>query len=41
MIIDLLGREHLKANKLLFFLYSDGTIEKKYTQVIKISELDK
>ena len=30
-IIDLLGRETaLKANKLLFYLYSDGTIEKKY-----------
>ena len=30
-IIDLLGRETaLKANKLLLFLYSDGTIEKKY-----------
>ena len=30
-IIDLLGRETaIKANKLLLFLYSDGTIEKKY-----------
>ena len=30
-IIDLFGRETaLEANKLLLYIYSDGTIEKKY-----------
>ena len=32
----------LEANKLLLYIYSDGTIEKKYiTKLIKISELNR